>query len=213
MEPFTTLTAHAVPFLEDDVDTDAIFPARFLLIMEKAGLGRYLFHDRRHPVAGDTAPFVLDLPRYAGAAILIAGANFGCGSSREQAVWTLVGAGFRCVIAPSFGDIFYANAFKNGLLPIVLPESVTTELGRMAEAGAPFTIDLVQQRVRAGSGPDAAFAIAADRREALLQGWDDIDEILQRAPLIAAFETQSRRVQPWLFAADPALPSRDGHAS
>lgn len=212
MEPFARVHGLAVPFLEDDIDTDVIFPARFLLRMEKAGLGGYLFHDRRADPSDAT--FVLDRPAYAGARILIAGMNFGCGSSREQAVWTLVGAGFRCVIAPSFGDIFYANCFKNGLLPVVLPQKVIVDLAALAEQGQRFTINLVAQTVRVAGRPADPFEIAPQRREALLSGRDDIAEILLDEPRIAAFEARSRRAQPWLFsweAPGAPYPLTDGH--
>jgi 3-isopropylmalate/(R)-2-methylmalate dehydratase small subunit len=197
MERFTQLTAQAVPVLEEDIDTDLLFPARFLLIMDREGLGQYLFHDRRHA----DPSFVLDRPEFTGAKILVTGMNFGCGSSREQAVWTLLGAGFRCVIAPGFGDIFYANCFKNGLLPIVLPQTEVSELATLAARHVPFDIDLETQAVRVGDRT-LPFAIPAERREALLSGRDDVDRILLEEPAIAAFETRSRRDQPWLFAWD-----------
>ncbi len=213
MERFTHLEGQAVALLEDDVDTDTIFPARFLLLMDKAGLGRYLFHDRRAQAVAAGEVFPLDRPQFAGADILITGVNFGCGSSREQAVWTLAGAGFRCVIAPSFGDIFYANCFKNGLLPIVLPEATVAELAVLAELGVPFTVDLEARIVRVAQGEPLPFEIAEQRREALLNGRDEVDEILLNAPQIAAFETRSRRDQPWLFAGETpgGRPLTDGN--
>jgi 3-isopropylmalate dehydratase small subunit len=183
--------------MEDDVDTDAIFPARYLLLMDKAGLGPCLFHDRR--AAAGPQGFVLDQPAYAGARILIARTNFGCGSSREQAVWALVGGGFRCVIAHSFGDIFYANCFKNGLLPIALPIEDVERLGDLAQGGASFDIDLRAQTVRV---EDQAwfFELAAQRRDALLSGYDEVDQILADGePDIAAFEARQRTSHPWLF--------------
>lgn len=196
MEPFTCLVAKAAPLMEDNVDTDAIFPARFLLLMEKAGLGAYLFHDRRQ---GARPAFPLDRPEFAGARILVSGANFGCGSSREQAAWALAGAGFRCVIASSFGDIFYANALKNGLLPVILPEAAVAELARLAEQGATLRVDLAEQVVQAGERPPYGFAIPAQAKETLLDGRDEIDAILLHERLIAAFEAASRRRQPWLY--------------
>lgn len=210
MEPFTQLHGLAAPLMEDDIDTDVIFPARFLLHMEKDGLGGYLFHDRR---AAQGAAFVLDRPAYAGAQILITGMNFGCGSSREQAVWTLMGAGFRCVIAPGYGDIFYANCFKNGLLPIVLPADTVAELALLAEQGHAFTIDLTDQTVRVANRPAEPFPLAPQRRHALLNGRDEIDDILLDEPMIARFEAFSRGAHPWLFAwetPDAPYPLDDG---
>lgn len=199
MERFTSLTSLAAPLLEDDVDTDVIFPARYLLLMEKRGLGEYLFHDRRRKEGAVTGEFVLDQPAHRGAQILIAGSNFGCGSSREQAAWALVGAGIRCVIAESFGEIFYANCLKNGLLPIALPADQVARLGAMARQGEVFAADLRTQTIRAGDGPPTSFDIAAERRDALLNGRDEIDEILAARPVLEAFEAQHRQRQPWLF--------------
>lgn len=206
MDSFTTLVGLAAPLMEDDIDTDVIFPARYLLVMEKRGLGGYLFHDRRRAADGALrGDFVLDQPVFQDSCILIAGANFGCGSSREQAVWTLAGAGFRAVIAASFGEIFYANCFKNGVLPIVLPPVAVAQLAEHAARGDRFEIDLAAQTVGAGDAPPAHFPIAADRRNALLSGRDEIDEILAHdGAHIAAFEARHRGRQPWLFAGEPA---------
>jgi 3-isopropylmalate/(R)-2-methylmalate dehydratase small subunit len=201
MDPFRRLSSIAIPFLEDNVDTDIIFPARFLLIMERKGLGRYLFHDRRFTPSGDLrADSPIDRPECAGAAILIAGANFGCGSSREQAVWALAGFGIRAVIAPGFGEIFYANCFMSGMAPIVLPPDIVATLAERAAAGAMFAIDLEAQRVTAGSDLSIPFPIDSGRREQLLRGWDEIDLILnQDSPAIERFEAGHAARQPWLF--------------
>lgn len=199
MTPFTVMAGRAAVFTEDNVDTDVIFPARFLLLMEKRSLGRYLFHDRRQSAAQRGETFALDRPECANAAILIAGANFGCGSSREQAVWALAGAGFRCIIAPGFGDIFSANCFKNGLLPLTFPASVVADMAAAATAGRRFTVDLTASLVRVEGLTDLPIAIPADRREALLAGRDDIDAILLHQPSIAAYERSASTVQPWLF--------------
>jgi 3-isopropylmalate/(R)-2-methylmalate dehydratase small subunit len=200
MQPFTTLTGHAAPLLIDAINTDVIYPARFLLLTEKRGLGRYLFHDyRRGPDGEVTGDFVLDRPEFRHAPILIAGAAFGCGSSREQAVWTLLDAGVRCVVAPSFGEIFQANCFENGLLPIVLPGEAVAALAARAEAGARFRVDLAGQTITAEGAAAIPFVVAPDRKAALMGGLDSIDEVLSHTPLIEAFEDRHRRSQPWLF--------------
>jgi 3-isopropylmalate/(R)-2-methylmalate dehydratase small subunit len=202
MDRFTTVRGPAVPMLDDDIDTDVIFPARFLLVMEKRGLGRYLFVDRRQgPDGAPRGDFVLDRPQFRGAPILIAGANFGCGSSREQAAWTLADAGFRVIMARSFGEIFHANAFKNGLLPIELPAATLATLADLAMRGEMFEVDLEAQTIRVGDVLRLDFAIDARRRAALLAGHDEIDEMLgEDGAAIARFETEHRGRQPWLFA-------------
>jgi 3-isopropylmalate dehydratase small subunit len=198
MNPFTPVHAIAAVVPENDIDTDIIYPARFLLVMDKQGLGQYLFHDRRGP---EHPGFPLDRPEVAGAEILIAGSNFGCGSSREQAVWAIAGGGFRVVIASSFGEIFYNNCFKNGLLPVRLDEAQVRDLAEKASAGAVFDVDLVTRRIR-GAGVDIAFALEDGLQQRLLEGWDDIDLILNhQGEAIAAFEMQHKRAQPWLFPA------------
>jgi len=205
MEPFTTLRGVAAPLMQEAINTDVIFPARFLLVMERRDLGRYLFHDQRRGADGRaTGEFILDRPAFAGASILIAGAAFGCGSSREQAVWTLLGAGIRCVIAPSFGEIFYANCFKNGLLPVVLPGEAVAGLAALTERGARLEVDLAAQTVTADTEMPIPFAIAPERRATLLGGLDEIDEILVGSgEQISGFEARHRRRQPWLFENQP----------
>jgi 3-isopropylmalate dehydratase small subunit len=191
MKSFTPVRSPAVVMMENDIDTDIIYPARFLLVMDKAGLGQYLFHDRRGPAhlgsPGGGSPK---------AEILIAGANFGCGSSREQAVWALIDGGFKCVISPSFGEIFYNNCFKNGLLPIRLDEARVKTLAAKASAGAVFKVDLAARRI-SGEGVDIAFALEDRLRLRLLEGWDDIDLILNhQSEAIAAFEAKHKIDQP-----------------
>lgn len=193
MTPFTTLTGKAAPFPEDNVDTDIILPARFLLITEKTGLGRYAFYERRQ--AGD---FILDRPEYAGAQILIAGANFGCGSSREQAPWALADMGYRAIVAPSFGEIFASNCAKNGMLAVVLSDTET--LLAAAAAGHTITIDLTEQTVANGNHV-WSFSIDPGTREALLNGWDEVETILGRhGAAITHFEARQRAAQPWLWS-------------
>jgi 3-isopropylmalate/(R)-2-methylmalate dehydratase small subunit len=186
MRPFTTLTAVAVPLDLVNCDTDRIVPARFLRQPRSAGYQNFLFHDLRE----SDRDFVLDRPAYRGAGILVAAENFGCGSSREAAVWALAGAGLRAWIAPSFGDIFLENSFKNGILAIVLPadrvEALRAQLA--ANPGAEVTIDLPRQEVRFPDGSVEPFEVDAFRKECLVQGLDEIDLTLRYEPAIAAYE-------------------------
>ena len=191
MQPFTVHRGLAAPLWRRDIDTDQIVPKQFLKSIERTGFGRYLFHDWRY--GADGAPdmqFVLNQPRYAGASILIAGANFGCGSSREHAAWALADYGFRAVIAPSFADIFRGNALTNGLLPVVLEEGVVARLAADAETIERYSleIDLGERRVRNGQAIDAPFDIDDASRRRLLQGLDDIGLILEHEPAIGAYE-------------------------
>ena len=185
---------------EEDIDTDVIFPARFLLCMEKDGLGRYLFHDRRFAADGRrNSDFVLNAAPFDAARILVCGANFGCGSSREQAVWALAGFGVQCVIAPSFGDIFASNCESNGLLLLTLPQAEIDRLAVRAAAGAPFRIDLQAATLTVPPAGPCAIAITPTVRKALLQGLDEIDLMAVRRQEIAAFETRREVEHPWLF--------------
>ncbi len=184
MEPFTRVTGVLAPLDRANVDTDQIIPKQFLKRIERSGYGPFLFYDWRRE-----GNFILDKPTYVGAAVLVTGANFGCGSSREHAPWSLLDAGFRAVIAPSFGDIFKNNSFRCGLLPVELPEAQVAELIRLAteEPGTEVTVDLEARRIRAG-GVDASFAIDEFYRDSLLNGWDEIALTLQRDADIARFE-------------------------
>ncbi len=188
MEPFVRLDAVAVPIDGVDIDTDQIVPARFMH-KPRIDYGRYFFHDLRFDADGDPRPgFVLNRPGYAGARILVGDTNFGCGSSREQAVHTLADYGIRALIAPSFGDIFHANCFKNGVLPIVLASAAAIRAQITARPGAHVAIDLQGCTV---TGPDGAvhgFAVDPFRRECLLGGLDEIDYTLTLGHRIAAFE-------------------------
>ena len=199
MTPFTTLTSIAVPMAEENIDTDIIVPARFLLITEKQGLGRTAFYERRFDEAGKPRPeFVLNQPRFAGAQILVAGANFGCGSSREHAPWALADLGFRAIFAPSFGEIFASNCVRNGMLAGRVDD--VAPLLTEAEAGRPLAVDLEARNVTLFDGRTVVFAIGDDAREMLLNGWDEIDTILTRHGTdIATFETAQRAAQPWLW--------------
>ena len=206
MEKFVTLTSVAAPLPEADVDTDIIFPARFLLLLDKVGLGKHLFHERRNAPGGASTDFVLNTPPFDVAKILVTDANFGSGSSREQAVWALADFGIRCVIAPSFGEIFYSNCFKNGVLPIVLTGEAHSNAMSAAASGQPFTVDLESQTVTFPNGPSVPFEIDPYRKRALMLGLDEIGGILtEDADDIAAFETRHRASQPWLFLDDGRL--------
>ncbi len=206
MEKFTTLTSVAAPLPEADVDTDIIFPARFLLLLDKVGLGKHLFHERRYRPDGTKTDFVLNRPPFDGAKILVSDSNFGSGSSREQAVWALSDYGVRCVIAPSFGEIFYANCFKNGVLPIALPAAVHAQVMLGASTGEPVTIDLEAQTIWLPNGPLIHFDIDPYRRRALMLGLDEVGGILaDDLPDIAAFEARQKQSQPWLDLGDGRL--------
>ena len=200
MRPFSTVISLALPLLEDRIDTDILYPARFLLLMDRADLGKYFCHDRRidsdgKPIEGNP----IDDPRYADARIVLAGEDFGCGSSREQAVWALAGYGIRCVIAPSFGEIFAANCLRNGVLTIALPRY---EIDRIAVAHEPVTVDLAERIIAAGERI-IPFSVPEANRVRLLNGWDDIDLILEEeGARITAFEDGQRTRQPWLYEAE-----------
>ncbi|MCE4552883.1 3-isopropylmalate dehydratase small subunit [Pelomonas sp. P8] len=185
-----------------DIDTDIIFPGRFLVLTQKAGLGRYAFYEKRFDETGCERPdFVLNQPRWRGAAILVAGPNFGCGSSREQAPWALADLGLRCIIAPGFGEIFQANCLNNGMLPIALPSREHALVMAAAEAAQPLTVDLKACTIALSGGLLLPFRLAERARAALLEGRDEIESIRQNAgALIEAFEAKQRRRQPWLYA-------------
>ena len=196
MQRFTTLTAVAVPLDIVNVDTDRIVPARFLRKPRSEGYQNFLFHDLREA----DRDFVLDRPAYRGAKILVAAENFGCGSSREGAVWALAGAGLRAWIAPSFGDIFFENSFKNGVLAIVLPLARVAAIRAMLAAapGAQMTIDLPAQAVTAPDGSTDRFEVDPFRKECLIAGVDEIDLTLRYERDIAAYEARQRQESPWL---------------
>ena len=211
MQAFTTLTGLAVPLDRANVDTDAIIPKQFLKSIKRSGFGpnafdewRYLDHgepgmdNSKRPINPD---FVLNLPRYQGASILLARENFGCGSSREHAPWALEDYGFRAIIAPSFADIFFNNCFKNGMLPIVLKEQEVDLLFQQVQAqeGYQLTVDLSAQMVTTPTGESFSFSVDAFRKHCLLNGLDDIGLTMQHQDKIRAFEDQHRQAQPWLF--------------
>lgn len=200
MQPFTTLTAIAAPLIEADIDTDIIYPARFLTITEKRGLGRYAFHDRRYDGQGRELPdFVLNRDPWRHAGILVAGPNFGCGSSREQAPWAILDLGIRCIIAPSFGEIFRGNCYRNGMLPVTVGEADHAALLADAQAGATLHVDLNARTITRPDGFTIAFAIDDGKRDALLNGWDEVMGILnQYSGTIDRYEQDRRTRLPWL---------------
>jgi 3-isopropylmalate/(R)-2-methylmalate dehydratase small subunit len=215
MEPFRTHTGLVAPLDRANVDTDQIIPKQFLKSIHRTGFGPNLFDEWRYLDAGEPGKdnsrrplnpqFVLNQPRYAGASVLLARRNFGCGSSREHAPWAIGEYGFRAVIAPSFADIFFNNCFKSGLLPIVLPEDVVDRLfGEvLATPGYVLAIDLAAQTVATPGGAVHRFEVDAFRKECLLNGWDDIGLTLRHADKIRAYETERLKRMPWL-AARPA---------
>ncbi|SCZ67961.1 3-isopropylmalate dehydratase small subunit [Thiohalomonas denitrificans] len=211
MEKFEKLTGLVAPLDRANVDTDAIIPKQFLKSIKRTGFGPNLFDEWRYLDHGEPGmdnsqrplnpEFVLNRPRYQGASILLARQNFGCGSSREHAPWALLDYGFRVIIAPSFADIFFNNCFKNGILPIVLPEATVDKLFRETEAkeGYRLTVDLAAQRITTPSGEVFEFEVDASRKHCLLEGLDDIGLTLQHVDEIRAYEQHRRQEAPWLF--------------
>jgi len=201
MEKFTTLTGVPAPLAMINVDTDMIIPKQFLKTIKRTGLGKHLFHEMRFDEDGNENPdFVLNKPAYRNAKILIAGDNFGCGSSREHAPWALLDFGIRCIIAPSFADIFYNNCFKNGILPIQLPQEDIDKLMDDAARGAnaTLTVDLENQTISGPDGGEITFDIDPFRKKCLLEGLDDIGLTMERADRIAAYEERAQAARPWL---------------
>ena len=203
MEAFTKLDGLMAPLPLANIDTDQIIPKQFLKTVEREGLGRGLFFDFRFDEQGKERPdFVLNRPEYKGAGILVAGDNFGCGSSREHAPWALMDFGVRCVISTSFADIFYNNCFQNGLLPVVLKADEVQALMEEARGGNHvMSVDLATQTVAAPSGKSFHFDIDPTRKEKMLKGLDAIGETLQRAKSIDVYEMKRALDQPWLEGA------------
>ncbi len=215
MKPFTTLIGVVAPLDRANIDTDQIIPKQFLKSIRRTGFGDNLFDAWRFEDEGSMSRtpneriinrrFVLNQPRYQGASILLARENFGCGSSREHAVWALDEFGFRCVIAPSFADIFFNNCFKSGLLPIVLEEEIVDQLFREVARtpGYALTIDLAAQTILKPDGSMLSFAVGAHQKHCLLGGLDDVGLTLEHTDAIRAFETRHRAANPWLFGEAP----------
>ena len=200
MQSFTKITGIAAPMAIANIDTDAIIPKQFLKTIKRTGLGQYLFNDLRTTADGkEIENFILNKPGYRNAEILITGENFGCGSSREHAPWALLDFGIRVVIAPSFADIFYNNCFKNGILPLVLPEEQVEQLMALAEKGSKLSIDLEAETVTAyPSNLNFSFKLDPFRRHCLLNGLDDIGLTEKHASDIANFEDRQKNEQSWL---------------
>jgi len=208
MDPFTKVTGLVAPLDRVNVNTDEITPARFLKTIRSTGFDFTLFANWRYLDPGAKMPnpdFVLNQPRYKGATILLAEDNFGCGSSREHAPWAIRDYGFRCLIAPSFADIFYNNCFNNGILPITLEHPVVRELFAEAEANEGYTlqVDLAAQTVTTPAGRVLRFEIDQFRKNALLQGLDNIGWTLSHSDEIAAYEQRRKQEAPWLFSTSP----------
>ena len=201
MDKFTTLTGIAAPMPLVNIDTDMIIPKQFLKTIHRTGLGKSLFDEMRYNPDGTENPdFVLNKPAWRESQIIVAGDNFGCGSSREHAPWALLDYGIRCVISTSFADIFYNNCFKNGILPIVLPQDAVDALMQDAENGANarLTIDLEAQTVTGADGTAHHFDIDPHRKHCLLNGLDDIGLTMEKAPAIEAYEARIAQSQPWV---------------
>ncbi|MBK8908224.1 MAG: 3-isopropylmalate dehydratase small subunit [Rhodospirillales bacterium] len=201
MEPFIKISGVAAPLAMRNVDTDMIIPKQFLKTIKRTGLGAGLFFDLRFDEGGRERPdFLLNKAPYDHAVILMAGENFGCGSSREHAPWALLDFGIRCIIAPSFADIFHNNCFKNGILPIVLPDREVDRLMAAAvqEGGPTFTVDLESQTIATPDGRSVAFSVDPFRKHCLMNGLDDIGLTLENGAAIDAFEARRRSEQPWL---------------
>ncbi len=200
MEKFTTITGVAAPMPLINVDTDMIIPKQFLKTIKRSGLGVNLFDEMRYHDNGQEKPeFILNQPAYRSAEILVAGENFGCGSSREHAPWAIKDFGIRCVIAPSFADIFFNNCFKNGILPIVMPQQVVDVLMKDAQKGANarMTVDLEAQTVTTSDGEVFGFEVDAFKKHCLLEGLDDIGLTLEKGAAIDDHEAKSRNERPW----------------
>ncbi|MGB0409982.1 MAG: 3-isopropylmalate dehydratase small subunit [Pikeienuella sp.] len=204
MDKFTTLTGVAAPMPLINIDTDMIIPKQFLKTIKRSGLGKNLFDEMRYKDDGsEVEDFVLNKPAYRESKIIVAGDNFGCGSSREHAPWALLDFGIRCVIAPSFADIFYNNCFKNGILPIALPQEDVDKLLDDASRGAnsTLTIDLEAQVIRGPDGGEIAFEVDAFRKHCLMNGLDDIGLTMEKKSSIDTFEARHVASQPWLASA------------
>ena len=204
MEKFDTLTGVAAPLPLINVDTDMIIPKQFLKTIKRTGLGKHLFEEMRYDVDGaEKSDFVLNRPAYRDAKILVAGENFGCGSSREHAPWAIEDFGIRCVIAPSFADIFHNNCFKNGILPIALPQEEVDKLMDDAERGsnAVLTIDLENQTISGPDGGSIPFDVDPFRKHCLLNGLDDIGLTMEKADAIGDYEERADASTPWLRGA------------
>jgi 3-isopropylmalate/(R)-2-methylmalate dehydratase small subunit len=203
MEKFTTLRGVAAPMPMVNIDTDMIIPKNFLKTIKRTGLKDGLFYELRWTADGQKKDFILDQPAYQNAKIIVAGPNFGCGSSREHAPWALLDFGIRCVISESFADIFYNNCFKNGILPIKVPKEIIDKLMDDASRGsnAVIEVDLEKQEIKGPDGGTVHFDIDPFRKRCLLEGLDDIGLTMEKKPEIDDFEAKQKENQPWLYSA------------
>jgi 3-isopropylmalate/(R)-2-methylmalate dehydratase small subunit len=205
MQPFTRVTAVAAPLIRDNIDTDAIIPSREMKTVSKVGLADGLFAGWRYREIGGreaNPAFVLNDPDYAGVQILLGGGNFGCGSSREHAVWALAEYGFRAIVAPSFAPIFEANCVRNGVVPVTLSGEAVAQIAAdvaAAPQARPVTVDLIDRRVISPDGAEFAFEIESEAREMLLEGLDEIALTLKSSAQIAAFRNRDRQLRPWVY--------------
>jgi 3-isopropylmalate/(R)-2-methylmalate dehydratase small subunit len=201
MQKFTTIAGTAAHLALVNVDTDMIIPKQFLKTIKRTGLGANLFDEMRFTPDGKEIPdFILNKKGYRNSVILVSGQNFGCGSSREHAPWALLDFGIRCIIAPSFADIFYNNCFKNGILPINLPEEQVKEIAASAEKNEEISVDLPTQKITLRNGKTYGFEVDSFRKHCLLNGLDDIGLTLQNEAKIGEYESLQRKATPWLFA-------------
>lgn len=201
MEKFEKISGIAAPMPLINIDTDMIIPKQFLKTIKRSGLGVNLFDEMRYDDNGDEIPdFVLNKPAYRSSEIIVAGDNFGCGSSREHAPWAIKDFGIRCVIAPAFADIFYNNCFKNGILPITLPQDQVDVLMKDAEKGANarMEVDLVAQQITASDGEVFSFEVDEFKKRCLLEGLDDIGQTFQKVAAIDSFEAKASDARPWV---------------
>lgn len=202
MQPFRDVHGIALPMMQPDIDTEQMINRDFLITTSREGLGRGLFHDLRYRDGAEVADFVMNLPQYRNPEVLIGGTNFASGSSREHAVWAVLGYGIRVIIAPSYGVHFFRNALKNGLLPVVLPKPDVEALAAAVEDSngkARVAVSLTRQTVQADGGPVYAFDIDPEAKEALLHGIDDIERTLRRSAMIEHFQQHDRAERPWVY--------------
>lgn len=200
MKPLTVVEGHAAPIMQDNIDTDVIVRIERIAKLKRGQFAPWAFEALRYRPDGSEEPdFILNREPFRHASILISGANFGCGSSREMAVWSIEELGIRCIVAQSYGDIFYGNCLQNGVLPITLARDQVDALARAAAAGETLTVDLRACTVSSAATGAIAFNLPATQREALLSGQDEVDQTLAMAPLIAAFQQRDREARPWVY--------------
>ena len=200
MDPFLTLTSIPAPLPMINVDTDMIIPKQFLKTIKRSGLGKNLFHELRYDIQGNIKnDFILNWDPYKSSKILIAGANFGCGSSREHAPWSLLDFGFKCIIAPSFADIFYNNCFKNGILPIKISQNIINDLSKEGEEKKEIEVDLQKQTITMNNNNQISFEIDPFRKKCLIDGLDEIALTLKKSNFIDEYENKVKKITSWII--------------